>query len=71
LRLGPDGKIRELTVFFRPQPATATALRLIGIALVQHKSPIGAAIISMLARPLGFMTRTGDGVGIRLVRGTL
>jgi hypothetical protein len=30
IRLGPDGKIQEFTVFMRPLPAAAAALRLIG-----------------------------------------
>jgi len=71
MRLGPDGKIEEFTVFFRPLPATAAALRLIGAGLGRRKSPARAAIISALARPLAFMTRTGDGIGVRLVRSTL
>lgn len=71
LRLHPDGKIRELTVFFRPLPATAVALRLIGTGLSRRKSPIRAVVVSALAWPLGFMTRTGDGIGARLVRPTL
>jgi SnoaL-like domain len=71
LRLDPDGKISELTVFFRPLPATAVALRLIGSGLARRRSPVRAALISALARPLGFMTRTGDGIGVRLVRPTL
>jgi FAD/FMN-containing dehydrogenase len=71
LRLGPDGKIRELTVFFRPLPATATALRLIGAGLSRRKSPIRAAVVSALARPLCLMTRAGDGIGVRLVRPTI
>jgi ketosteroid isomerase-like protein len=71
LRLGPDGKIQELTVFFRPLPATATALRLIGVGLTRRKSPLRAAVISALARPLAVMTRAGDGIGVRLVRPTL
>jgi SnoaL-like domain len=71
IRLGPDGKIRELTVFFRPLPATAIALRLLGAGLGRRRSPIRAAIISGLTRPLGFMTRVGDGIGVRLVRPAL
>ena len=71
IRLGPDGKIRELTVFFRPLPATAIALRLLGAGLGRRKSPIRAAIISSLSRPLGFMTRVGDAIGVRLVRPAL
>jgi ketosteroid isomerase-like protein len=71
LRLGPDGKIRELTVLFRPLPATAVALRLIGAGLSRRKSPLRAAVVSALARPLGFMTRVGDRIGVRLVRASL
>jgi hypothetical protein len=71
LRLGPDEKIRELTVFFRPLPATALALRLIGAGLGRRKSPIRGTVLSTLARPLGFMARVGDGIGVRLVRPTL
>jgi hypothetical protein len=71
LRLGPDEKIREMTVCFRPLPATAVALRLIGAGLSRRKSPTRAAVVAALARPLGFMTRAGDGIGVRLVRPTL
>lgn len=71
IRLGLDGKIRELTVFFRPLPATATALRLIGAGLGRRKSRTRAAVISSLSRPLGFLTRAGDAFGVRLVRPTL
>jgi hypothetical protein len=71
LRLGPDGRIRELTVFFRPLPGTASALRVMGAGLSRPRSPVRAALISVLSRPLGFMTRAGDGIGARLVRPTL
>jgi hypothetical protein len=71
MRLGPDGKIEEFTVFFRPLPATAAALRRIGAGLGRGKSPARAAVISALARPLAFMTRTGDGIGVRLIRASL
>lgn len=71
LRLRPDGKITEFTVFFRPLPATAVALRLIGTGLGRHKSPARAAVISALTRPLALMTQAGDGIGIRLIRSAL
>lgn len=69
--LRPDGKITELTVFFRPLPATAVALRVIGAGLGRRKSPARAAVIFALARPLGLMTRAGDGIGVRLIRSAL
>ena len=68
LRLDGDGQISELTVFMQPLPASAAALRMIGAGLARRKSPIRGAIVSVMARPLGFMTRAGDGVGVRLVR---
>ena len=71
LRLRPDGKITEMTVFFRPLPATAAALRVIGAGLGRRKSPLRGVVISALTRPLAVMTRTGDGLGVRLVRSCL
>jgi SnoaL-like domain len=71
IRLGPDGKIQEMTVFFRPLPATAAALRLIAAGLGRRRSPVRAAVMSALTRPLAFMTRAGDGIGVRLVRSSL
>lgn len=64
----PDGKISEFTVFFRPLPAAAVALRVIGSGLARGKDPTRAAVISGLARPLGFMTKIGDEIGARLIR---
>ena len=71
LLLRPDGKIQEFTVFFRPLPATAAALRLIGAGLGRRKSPARAAVISALASPLALLTRAGDGIGVRLIRAAL
>ena len=67
----PDGKIRELTAFFRPLPAAALALRLIAAGLVRRKSPARAMVVSSLTRPLAALTRAGDPVGARLVRSAL
>jgi SnoaL-like domain len=71
LRLRPDGKIAEMTVYFRPLPAAAVALRLIGTGLGRHTSPARGALISVLTRPLTFMTESGDKMGVRLLRGSL
>jgi hypothetical protein len=71
MRLGPDGKIKEFTVFMRPLPAAAAALRLIGARFGRRKSITKAVLISALASPLAFMTRTGDGIGVRLIRSAL
>jgi hypothetical protein len=49
LLYNPDGKIEELTVFFRPLPAAAVALRLIGAGLGRRKSPTRAVLIGVCA----------------------
>ena len=71
IRLNRDGLIEEFTVFFRPLPGTAAALRAIGAALGRRKSRLRGALISTLAAPLGFMTRAGDGIGVRLIKASL
>ena len=71
LRLRPNGKISEMTVFFRPLPATAAAMRVIGAGLGRRRSNLRGQTISALVAPLAFMTRTGDGLGVRLLRPTL
>lgn len=71
MHLGPDGKIREFTVFFRPLPAAALALRLIGSELVRGKSPARGVAVSTMTRPLVSMIRTGDVIGVALIRSAL
>ena len=71
MRLGPDGKIQELTVFMRPLPAATAALRLIGAGFGRRKSWARAMLISALVSPLAFMTRAGDDIGVRLIRSAL
>jgi hypothetical protein len=70
-RLGPDGKIRELTVYFRPLPSAALALRLIGSKLAGGKSPAMGVAVSAMTSPLVTMARTGDVVGAALIRSAL
>jgi SnoaL-like domain len=71
IRLNADDLITEFTVFLRPLPGSAAALRVIGAALGRRKSRFRGAVISGLAAPLGLMTRTGDGIGVRLIKASL
>ena len=71
LRLDQDGRIEEMTVFFRPLPAVAAALRAIGAGLGRRKSRARGAVISALTLPLAAMTRMGDGIGVGLIRACL
>ena len=71
LRLDAEGKITEMTVFFRPLPSIAVAMRLIGTGLGLRRSRARAALISALVRPLELFTRVGDRIGAGLLRSTL
>lgn len=69
--LGPDNRIKEITIFFRPLPAATAALQAIGAGLGRRKSRIRGAIISILTAPLAVMSRIGDKVGVGLIRSSL
>ncbi len=71
LRFGGDGRIAEMTVFFRPLPAAAAALREIGARLGRRKSGARGAVISILTHPLALMTRIGDAIGAGLLRASI
>jgi hypothetical protein len=71
IQLDESGKIRELTVFFRPLPATTAAMRAIGAGLGRRKSGAWAGLISFLTRPLALLAAAGDRIGVALVRPTL
>jgi hypothetical protein len=71
IQLDQNGKISEVTVFFRPLPAVAVAMRVIGSGLGRRQSAARGHAISALTRPLGLMTSVGDRVGVRLVRPVL
>jgi ketosteroid isomerase-like protein len=71
LRLDADGRVAEMTVFFRPMPAVAVSMRVIGSGLARRRSGTLAALVSLLTRPLGLITAIGDRIGVRLVRSAL
>ena len=68
LKLRGDGLIEEMTVFFRPLPATTAAMRRIGGGLGQRRSKLRGQLITTMTAPLAFMARTGDRVGVRLLQ---
>jgi SnoaL-like domain len=71
MRLDEQGKICELTVFFRPMPAIVVAARALGEGLGRRKSNGRARLISLLVSPLILLTRVGDRIATWLVRPTL
>lgn len=68
MRFGADGLIVELTVYFRPLPAAAVAMRVIGAGLARRRSAARGAVVSNLAWPLGVAVGVGDRLGTWLVR---
>jgi hypothetical protein len=70
-RLDSDKRVEEITVFFRPLPGAAAALRAIGAGLGRRKSRARGAVISGLTLPLTVMTRIGDRIGVGLIRASL
>jgi hypothetical protein len=68
LKLRGDGLIQEMTVFFRPLPATTAAMRRIGEGLGRRKSTRRARMISSMVAPMAFIARTGDRIGVRLIK---
>jgi hypothetical protein len=71
LRLDEQGKIRELTVFFRPFPVVAVAMHAIATGLGARKGKGMALVLSALTQPLGPLTAVGDRIGAALVKSTL
>ena len=68
LQLRADGLIEEMTVFFRPLPATTAAMRRFGYLLGRGRSPFRGRLIGAMTTPLALMARTGDRVGVRLLQ---
>jgi hypothetical protein len=68
VKMRGDGLIEEMTVFFRPLPATTAAMRRFGEGLGQQKSRFRARLINAMVMPLALMARTGDRAGVRLLR---
>jgi hypothetical protein len=68
LKLRGDGLIEEMTVFFRPLPATSAAMRQIGSGLGRRRSKLRGRLINTMTAPLALMTRAGDRLGVRLLQ---
>jgi ketosteroid isomerase-like protein len=68
VRTGPDGRIVEFTVFFRPLPAITTLSAALGKALAGRKSRARGAFASAASAPLVALSRAADRVAPRLVK---
>ncbi len=68
MHFADDGRIRDLTAFFRPMPALALAARGLGRELGRRRGPLRSRLISALVSVLVVMSRVGDATVVRLVR---
>jgi hypothetical protein len=71
VRLAEDGRIRELTAFFRPLPALAIAARGLGAELGRRRGPLMSRLISTLVAGLVLMSRIGEATVVRLIRASV
>lgn len=68
LRFDDQGRIKEITVFFRPFPAVAAFLSETGPKLARRRSGAGrAAILSVAGAPVSALMRTAAATGPRLL----
>lgn len=71
LRFADDGRIRELTAFFRPMPALALAARGLGRELARRRGRIRSLVISSLVSGLVVLSRVGEVTVVRLIRSSV
>ena len=69
LRFDEQGKVSEITVFFRPFPAVAAFLSETGPKLGRRRAGAGtAALVAATGGPLGVMMRATASLGPRMLR---
>jgi hypothetical protein len=57
-----------MTVFFRPLPATTAAMRGIAAGLGAQRGALRGRALKAMVAPLALMAKSGDGIGVRLLR---
>ena len=68
LRFDDQGKVKEITVFFRPFPAVAAFLSQTGPKLARRRSGAGtAAPLRIAGAPLGALMRATAATGPRML----
>lgn len=70
LRFNPAGQVGVMTVFVRPLPDLAAFAGLVGPPVAARSGRLAALLVRVLVIPLAFMTRYGDLLVARLLRGS-
>jgi hypothetical protein len=68
LRLDPDGKINDITVFLRPLPGTAAVAKFLTPRIAGRGNKVKGAFAGLGARPLSGLAKLFDAIGSRDVR---
>jgi ketosteroid isomerase-like protein len=67
MQLDEHGRIRQLTVFFRPMAGLAVASRTMAAALGRQRSPLRGRIMAVLSTPLVAQSKSSERFAARLV----
>jgi hypothetical protein len=67
MRRGTDGRISEITVYMRPQPAVAALAGALGPKLARRPGRVRSLVTRVLSAPLARMIGVGDRLAIPLV----
>jgi hypothetical protein len=68
LRVNPDGKIREITVFLRPLPGTTAVAKFLSSRIAGRDNRVKGAMAGFGVRPLSGLAKLFDAIGSRDVR---
>ncbi len=68
INLDDDALILEATFWFRPLPGLTALAAALGPTLARPRSRPRALLLTLLARPLHWLTRVGDPLGVWLAR---
>jgi hypothetical protein len=67
LRVGDEGAIREMTIFFRPLPGLATLAAALAGPVARRRGRVLSVVLGLLARPMAAQTRYGDALAGRVL----
>lgn len=67
VRLGRDGRIAELWLYFRPLPGLAALTAALGVRLARRQGRMNTVLAIVLVKPLAVLLRLGDRIAVRLV----
>ena len=68
MRVNPDGKIRDVTVFLRPLPGTTAVAKFLSPRIAGRENKVKGTFAGLGVRPLSGLAKLFDAIGSRDVR---